>query len=233
MGSIARIIKYGKKCKDEMDFKSFSPKKIDWKKVIWPFRVLTHPIQAFTEIKYEKRGSVLLGIIVLALWFFSSIFDYLEKGFVFNKNSVEGLNAIDQFMSTAMIILLWCISNWAICTLMDGEGWFHEILVSNCYCVMPHVITIIPLALVSNVLTSDEGTFLTIITSIVFVWMVLLMFIANTTIHQYSFLKSIWSMILTLFGVLVLMMLGVLIGSLFMEIWSFVKSVYDELILRI
>ena len=89
MGSIARIIKYGKKCKDEMDFKSFSLKNIDWKKIIWPFRVLTHPIQAFTEIKYEKRGSVLLGIIVLALWFFSSIFDYLEKGFVFNTNLTQ------------------------------------------------------------------------------------------------------------------------------------------------
>ncbi len=233
MGSIARIIKYGKKCKDEIDIKSLSPKKWDWKKIIWPFRVLTHPIQAFAEIKYEKRGSVFLSIVVLALWFFSSIFDYLEKGFIFNKNSVDSLSAIDQFMSSSMIIILWCIANWAICTLMDGEGWFHEIWISNCYCVMPHVVTIVPLALVSNVLTSDEGTFLTILTTVVFIWMVLLMFIANTTIHQYSFGKSLWSMVLTVLGVLILLLLGVLIGSLFMEIWSFIKSVYDELIMRI
>ena len=77
MGSIANIIKYSRKCKDEIHVKSLSPKQWNWKKIIWPFRVLTHPVQAFTEIKYEKRGSVLLSVIILALWFFSSIFRYL------------------------------------------------------------------------------------------------------------------------------------------------------------
>lgn len=232
MGSIARIIKYGKKCKDDISIKSLSPKNWDWKKVIWPFRVLTHPIQAFTEIKYEKRGSILLSIVVLALWFFSTIFSYLETGFIFNINSVDSLSAIDQFMSSSMIIILWCVSNWAICTLMNGEGWFHEIWISNCYAVMPNVITIVPLAIASKVLTTDESAFIGIITTAVFIWMVLLMFIANTTIHQYTFGKSLFSMILTILGVLVLLLLGVLIASLFMEIWSFVKSIYNELILR-
>lgn len=233
MGSIANIIKYSRKCKDEIHVKSLSPKQWNWKKIIWPFRVLTHPVQAFTEIKYEKRGSVLLSVIILALWFFSSIFRYLEEGFVFNTNRVEDLRALDQFMGSAMIIILWCISNWAICTLMDGEGWFREIWVTNCYAVMPQIITIIPMTLISKVLTTDEGAFVTLISTVVFMWMVLLMFIANTTIHQYTFWKSLWSMFLTVLGVLILLLLGVLIVSLFMEIWSFVKAIYDELILRI
>lgn len=232
MGSIANIIKYGKKCKDEISFKNLSVKKLDFKKIIWPFRTLTHPIQAFSEIKYEKRGSIALSIIVLLLWFFSSIFSYLETGFIFNENRVEDLKLINQFMSSSMIIILWTISNWAICTLMDGEGWFKDIWITSCYSVMPHVVTMIPIALISNVLVADEGAFVTILTTAVFIWMVLLMFIANTTVHQYTFKKSLFSMLLTIFGVLVLLLLAILIASLFIEIWSFVKSIFDELVLR-
>ena len=233
MGSIANIIKYSRKLKGEVSFKSLSPKTWDWKKIIWPFRVLTHPVQAFNEIKYEKRGSIFLSIVVLFLWFISNIFQFLERGFIFNRNRVEDLKALDQFMSSAMIIILWCIANWAICTLLNGEGWFREIWVCNCYAVMPQVITIIPMTLISKVLVSDEAAFVTIITSAVFAWMVLLMYLANTIVHQYSGWMSLWSMFLTLLGVLILLLLGVLVFSLFLEIWNFAKSIYDEMILRV
>ena len=232
MGSIANIIKYSRKLKGEVSLKSLSPTKWDWKKIIWPFRVLTHPAQAFNEIKYEKRGSILLSVIILFLWFISNTFKYLEEGFIFNSNRVEDLKVLDQFMSSAMIIILWCISNWAICTLLNGEGWFREIWVCNAYAVMPQVITIIPMTIISKVLVSDEAAFVSIITSIVFAWMVLLMFLANTIVHQYSGWMSLVSMLFTVIGVLILLLLGVLVFSLFLEIWNFAKSVYDELILR-
>lgn len=233
MGSIANIIKYSRKLKGEVSLKSLSPKTWDWKKIIWPFRVLTHPVQAFNEIKYEKRGSILLSVIILFLWFLSNTFKFLEEGFIFNKNRVEDLKALDQFMSSAMIIILWCIANWAICTLLNGEGWFREIWVCNCYAVMPQIITIIPMTLISKVLVSDEAAFVTILTSVVFVWMILLMFLANTIVHQYSGWMSLGAMVLTLLGVLILLLLGVLVFSLFLEIWNFAKSIYDEIILRI
>ena len=233
MGSIANIIKYSRKLKGEVSFKSLSPKTWDWKKIIWPFRVLTHPVQAFNEIKYEKRGSIFLSVLILFLWFLSNTFQFLEQGFIFNKNRVEDLKALDQFMSSAMIIILWCIANWAICTLLNGEGWFREIWVCNCYAVMPQIITIVPMTLISKVLVSDEAAFVSIITSVVFAWMVLLMFLANTIVHQYSGWMSFASMILTVFGVLILLLLGVLVFSLFLEIWNFAKNIYDEMILRI
>ena len=233
MGSIANIIKYSRKLKGEVSFKSLSPKAWDWKKIIWPFRVLTHPVQAFNEIKYEKRGSIFLSVLILFLWFLSNTFQFLEQGFIFNKNRVEDLKALDQFMSSAMIIILWCIANWAICTLLNGEGWFREIWVCNCYAVMPQIITIVPMTLISKVLVSDEAAFVSIITSVVFAWMVLLMFLANTIVHQYSGWMSFASMILTVFGVLILLLLGVLVFSLFLEIWNFAKNIYDEMILRI
>jgi hypothetical protein len=233
MGSIANIIKYSKKAKFTFEPAKLNPKNWNWQKIIWPFRVITHPIQAFTEIKYEKRGSILLSILILALWTFSTIFKFLEEGFQFNVNRVEDLQFINLFMSSSAIIILWCISNWAICTLMDGEGWFKEIWICNCYAVMPQVLTIIPLTVISKFVTIDEGAFISIATTVVFGWMVLLMFIANTTVHQYSFGKSLLSMALTVIGVLILLLLAILIMSLFFEMYDFVKTIYQELVFRI
>ena len=68
--------------------------------------------------------------------------------------------------------------------------------------------------------------------TIVFGWLVLLLFIANTTVHQYSFGKSIFSMILTVFGVLVLLLLMVLMFSLFYEIYNFGTTIYQEIVFR-
>ena len=39
-------------------------------------------------------------------------------------------------------------------------------------------------------------------------------------------------MLLTVLGIFVLLLLAILVFSLFLEIWNFVKSVYEELILR-
>ena len=164
--SESAIIKYGKKACQETDWTKLNPKNWNWRKIIWPFRVLVHPIQAFNEIKYEKTGSVPLSILILALWFFSSIFQFLEYGFQFTEAKPELLNIYTQFMSTSMIIILWTIANWAICTLMDGEGWFKEIWIANCYAVMPQIVTIIPLTIVSKFLTIEEGKFLTLFAAV-------------------------------------------------------------------
>lgn len=233
MGSIANIVKYSKKASHDFSLKKLNPKSWDWQKIIWPFRVLTHPIQAFTEIKYEKRGSIGLSIVVLLLWFFSSIYKYLEQGFQFNTNRAEDLNVTNLFMSTAVVIVLWSISNWAICTLMDGEGWFKDIWICNCYAVMPQVVTIIPLTIISKFVTIDEGAFITMATTVAFAWMVLLMFLANSTVHQYSFGKSVFAMVLTFFGVLILLLLLILVMSLFVEMWDFIKTIYQELVFRL
>ncbi|MEE1186113.1 MAG: Yip1 family protein [Acutalibacteraceae bacterium] len=232
MGTCANIVKYGKNMFKNADVKKLSPKNWDWQKIVWPFRVLIHPVQAFTEIKYEKRGSVGLSFIVLLLWFFSKIFQYLETGFIFNQNEASELNSFMLFMGSDMVIILLAISNWAICTLMDGEGWFKDIWITFCYSVMPQVITIIPVAIITNYLTIEEEAFVSLISTITFIWMLLLVFIANTTVHQYTIKKSLGAMLLTILGVLILLMIFVLVVSLFMQVYDLVGQLVKEIKLR-
>lgn len=232
MATYSALAKYSKKMLSEIQWKHLLPKYWNWKKIIWPFRVLIHPLKAFNEIKYEKAGSVGLSIIILAAWFFSSIYEYLEYGFQFSTNNVEMLSVLSEFMSSAMIIILWSIANWAICTLMDGEGWFKEIWIANSYATMPLVVTTIPLTILSKVMTIEEASWLTLLSSVAFFWTILLMLIGNTIIHQYTIKKSIFSMLLTVLGVFILLLLVVLLVSLVAQFWDFIKVIGQELMFR-
>lgn len=232
MATYSALAKYGKNMIMNIEWKKLLPKYWDWKKIIWPFRVLVHPIQAFNQIKYEKTGSVGLSIIILLLWFFSNIYDYLEYGFQFSTNKVELLSILSEFMSSAMIIVLWSIANWAICTLMDGEGWFKDIWITSCYSTMPLVVTTIPITILSKVLTIQEATWLTLLSSIAFAWAILLLLMSNTIIHQYTLKKSIFSMLLTVIGVFILLLLVVLMVSLVAQFADFVMTIGRELMFR-
>lgn len=232
MATYSALAKYSKKMIADIQWKKLLPKYWDWKKIIWPFRVLIHPMQAFNEIKYEKTGSVVLSIIILLLWFFSNIYNYLEYGFQFSTNKVEMLSVLSEFMSSAMIIVLWSIANWAICTLMDGEGWFKDIWITSCYSTMPLVITTIPLTILSKVLTIEEASWLTLLSSVAFLWTILLMLMSNTIIHQYTIKKSILSMVLTVLGVFILLLLVVLLFSLVAQFWDFIYTIGRELMFR-
>ncbi len=232
MATYSALVKYGKSTLSNIEWKKLLPKYWNWKKIIWPFRVLVHPLKAFNEIKYEKAGSFGLSIIILLLWFFSSVFEYLEYGFQFSQNKPEMLSVLSEFMSSAMIIILWSIANWAICTLMDGEGWFKDIWITSSYSTMPLVVTIVPITLLSKVLTIEEASWVTLLTTVAFAWTILLMLISNTIIHQYTIKKSIFSMLLTVLGVFILLLLVVLLVSLVAQFADFITTISRELMFR-
>ena len=115
---------------------------------------------------------------------------------------------------------------------MDGEGWFKDIWITSCYSTMPLVVTTIPITILSKVLTIQESTWLTLLSSIAFAWAILLLLMSNTIIHQYTLKKSIFSMLLTVIGVFILLLLVVLMVSLVAQFADFVMTIGRELMFR-
>ena len=100
------------------------------------------------------------------------------------------------------------------------------------YALLPIPMMIIPTTICSNFLLLEEGSILTMINIIGYIWAAFLIFFAMSVIHDYSLGKNVVMCICTIVGMAFIMFLGVLFSGLLGKIVSFVYNIYVELSYR-
>jgi len=106
-------------------------------KIHFLFYMLTHPIDAFYEIRHREKGSVALAVIVV---FFAGVAFCLDKRYAsFVVNATDTLEVKSLLYISAMFLLffLFCIGNWAVTCLTDGEGRMKDIVTATGYALLP------------------------------------------------------------------------------------------------
>ncbi|WP_054025184.1 Yip1 family protein [Bacillus sp. FJAT-28004] len=200
--------------------------------VKYPFYILFHPFDGFWDLKYDNKGKLRISLAILLLLTITTILQRQYSGFVVNFNNPTELNSINELKYIVLPFILWCVSNWSLTTLMDGEGKFKEILTATGYALLPLMLVHLFNTILSNMITLQEATFYYFLESFAFLWFLWLLFIGTMTIHQYNVLKTIVTMALTLVVMGVIMFLGLLFFSLMQQMLGFVLSIYNELSLR-
>ncbi len=198
----------------------------------YPFYSLFHPGDGFQEMKYNKKESLLFGVCVLILWYITTVIKTQYTDFVFNMQNPDDINIILILITTLGVFFIAAIANWSVTTLMDGEGSFKVIVISGAYALMPIIFSNVIITIMSKFLCEDEGVFLTYIEIIAWIWTALLLIIALQKIHDFSFGKTLSMLALTVFGVAVIVFLGVLVYSLYQQVSSFIVGLYYEIIFR-
>ncbi|MCQ6560710.1 YIP1 family protein [Paenibacillus mendelii] len=198
-----------------------------------PFYTMLHPFNGFWEMKFENKGRVKVAVGIVLLLVIVTIIKRQYSAFIVNNNNLSDLNSIDELKYILLPFLLWCVSNWSLTTLMDGEGKFKEIVMATGYALMPLVILYIPQVLYSQVITGEESSFYYLLDAIALIWFVGLLFVGTMTVHQYTAGKTIVTMVLTLVVIGILIFLGVLFFSMMQQMINFVTSIYNELAFRV
>ncbi|NOU69858.1 DUF1282 domain-containing protein [Paenibacillus sp. LMG 31458] len=197
-----------------------------------PFYTMVHPFNGFWEMKYEQKGRLKVVVICLLLLVLFTILKRQYSGFVVNMNNPLELNSLNELKFIVLPFLLWCIANWSLTTLMDGEGKFKEIVMATGYALMPLILIYLPQTLYSNVITGSESTFYYLLDAIAYIWFIWLLFVGTMTVHQYSASKTVVTMILTLVVIGIIIFLGVLFFSMLQQMINFITSIYRELSFR-
>jgi len=193
-----------------------------------------HPFKGYWELKFEKKGRIWFALLLLAVLALLYILKRKYTGFIFNPLvGTEQVNPLDEIKFILLPFFLWCIANWSLTTLMDGEGKFKEIVMATAYALVPLVVVQLPLILLSNIVTVQEASFYHLIESIAFIWFIGLLFVGMLTVHQFSASKTVVTMLLTLVVIGILIFLGLLFFSLLQQIISFVTTIYQEIVFRI
>ena len=154
-------------------------------------------------------------------------------GYIFSSVSLENFSV---WLLAAVIVgltVLYCTSNWALTTLLDGKGTFGEIFTSVMYSLTPIILINLPMAALSNIITNEEASFYGFINTVAIIWSLALLLIANMQIQDFTMTKSILTFLGTLVIMLIIAVIGILFINLCQQVYIWVLSVVREILYRL
>ena len=205
----------------------------EFSEVGWLKHCIFHPVEGFEDLRWKKKGSMKIALIIVLLLFVSMVFNRQLTGFQFNKAYVKVFNVVPLIVQSVVYFFTWVLGNWSICTLLDGEGTLKKICIYSAYALVPYIACTFIAVLLSNVVVQEESVWIYAIQYLGLGWSVILMIQAMKAVHQYSFGKTLLSILGTFIAMLIILFLVILLLSLFQQVYVFVYSIYTEITYRI
>jgi hypothetical protein len=172
--------------------------------------VIFHPFKGFWDLKHEKKGNAQSASVLLFFLIVVFILRRQFTGFIFNFNVIDEMNLFIEITSILLPFLLWCLANWCITTLMDGEGSMKDIFVTSAYAFTPVILLNIPLLIISNVIIQEEQSFYTLLDGISLTWVGILFLIGIMTLHQFTVRKTILTIVMAFVTMIIMITLFLL-----------------------
>ena len=193
-------------------------------------KTLIHPFLTFEEIKEKKQGSLIISAVLIGLFYVTAVMQVLCGGFMFTQYDPATFNSLWVLVRSAGLVVLFIISNWMICTLMQGKGTMREITIVTSYSLLPIIIERVIRILLTNVLLPNEAMFLTGFDALAIGFAAFLIIVGLMKIHDFEMPRLIWTSILSVAWMAVLVFLIILVGMLIQQLGGFVATVFLELI---
>ena len=200
--------------------------------LLYAFHLIFRPFDGFWDLKHEKRGSVRAGVTIIAITILTFYYQSIAQGYVMNPEG-EYSTIFVQIAAVLAPFFLWVTANWCLTTLFDGEGSFKDIFIAVAYSLAPLPLLIIPATIFSNVVTSSETTIVTLLITVGYIWVGILIFFGMMVTHDYSLSKNVLTSLGTIVGMAFIMFIAILFTTLLGKIVSFVTNIIDEINYRI
>jgi len=198
----------------------------------YSLHVIFRPFDGFWDLKHEKRGNLKSALIILGLLCVTLILRRQLTGFIFNLNDLNELNVFNEIISVLLPFALWCVANWCLTSLMEGEGGFKDIVITTAYALTPLVILNVIMIIISNALALHEAAFYHFLNSLSVLWAGVLLVLGTMVLHQYSLSRTILTSVFIVVGMGVIIFIGLLFFSMLQQMFGFVYTIFLEISLR-
>ena len=187
--------------------------------LLYSFHVIFHPFDGFWCAQREGKGDPRAATIIIALVTMVYILSKQLTGFIFNTEIVP--------------VLLWCVANWSITTLMDGEGSFKDIYIATAYSLVPLILINVPMIILSRIIVQEEQRIYQALGILAVVWTGFLIFSGLMTIHQHTATKTVVTILIAVVAMAAMLFLFLLFFALIQQLINFVYMFYKEMTLRL
>ncbi|RNA68430.1 YIP1 family protein [Alteribacter keqinensis] len=203
------------------------------RELLFLFRFLRHPIDSFYYLKEYERVSVLSATILYAVLFLQYMFMLYWTGFIFSDQRVTELNLFLEMGTVFLPIFLFIVTNYLVSTINDGEGRLRDIYIGTIYSLAPVLVLLVPITLISNVLTYNEAFVYTFSTQIMIVWSLVILFMMIREVHDFTFFGTIRNILVTLFGMFIMILVFFVLYILLDQVLEFIITITQEVIHRV
>lgn len=198
----------------------------------YAFYTVSHPMDAYYEIRHRDRGSVPVAVVLVILFAFSFSINRMAASFVVNNVYPLSVNALTELIAVLLLYLLFCVGNWSITCLMEGEGRLKDIAIATGYAMMPIIVCFNIATIVSQFVAADEEAFYWVILIAGVAYGLLMMLMGIMQVHNYTLGKTLITIFLTFIAMFIIIFIVLLFVDLITQVYSFFYSIYQELIYR-
>ncbi len=193
---------------------------------------MVHPFQSFTDIKYKGYGSMTIAVVMIVLFAFTSTLRITGSSFLFRDTDVYSYNSLFTLATTAGLLVLWIVTNWLACTLMEGKGTMSEIAIATSYSMAPMILYNVLFLGLSYVLSYEDAALLGALSTVMLIYTAFLLIVSIMTVHEYTFGKLIWSTLITAFFMILVVFVIFMMVVLMQQLFNFITSLYTEVAYR-
>jgi hypothetical protein len=194
--------------------------------------VLVHPLDTYQDIKHLKKSSWLTASILYITVLIVSVFEIYTTGFIFQTVNLNQFHLVIHSLTLLGGMFIFIFSNYLVATITNGEGFFKDVFVSTAHALVPYIILTPILAIISNGLTYNEWIVYQLLDGLRFVWSGVLIVLMIKEVHNYDVKALLKNIFLTVFTMLMLVLIGFLMYVLTSQLWNYVESIIQEVILR-
>jgi tetratricopeptide (TPR) repeat protein len=201
--------------------------------LVFLFRFIRHPLDSFTYIKTGERGSLPFAILLYAWVVLAYVLSLYLTGYSLNRFSNPLLISLELEVTVVIgLVALWNAANYLVSTINDGEGRLRDVIIGSAYSLFPVALFILPIALISNVLTQNEVFLHAFSQQLMWAWTGLMLFLMVQEIHNYAFSETVRNVLMTLFTMAMVVLTGYILYVLFNQVFDFVFAILQEVGLR-
>ncbi len=196
------------------------------------FYTMTHPADGFYEIRHRGQGSVPIAVAMVVLFSICFSMNRMLASFVVNDVDPRAVDSLRELTAVLLLYLLFCVGNWSITCLMEGEGRLKDIATVIGYSLVPMIVTMVPATILSQGIADNEEVFYTMLLVAGIGYSVIIALIGIMQIHNYTLGKTIIVLFLTFIAMFIIIFVCLLLADLVTQIYNFFYSLYTEIIFR-
>ncbi len=197
--------------------------------IMYSFYTILHPIDTLEGIRYNrKRINMAIPFILLATAFIVRMAYLYVVHFPLAPMELEDVNPIFEAVKLWIVPISWIPASFMATSISGGESKFPEITFTSALSLVPFIVINVPLMFLSNILSKTQRSWYGVFSTLAYIGLFLILFMAMMILNNYTFKKTIGMMFVSAFMMLVIWLVLLLCYVLTGRMIQFVISIMDE-----